>query len=391
VLDSQGNGIAVWNQWDSKRHSVWYSTYALGGEWTTPALVEKGELADTAEPRIVADASGSATVVWLQWEAGQNRLWTSTYVAPTGWSAPVRLENMTTGSVRYADVAINAQGTAAVVWCHEQTNQHEVYVARRVAGVWSQPFALDGGDYRTDRDASVAVGGSKIFVLWAQSDGTRYNVFNNYLSFTDTPSGPGYRIEFMDSGNAFQSTLVANEKDEALGVWTQENAAGTSVLFTNRDPNTGWFPQPTTLNPATVSETSNPRLVMDAQGNASAVWIQSDGTRRDIWANRFTAGKGWETAIRIEDNSAEPRDVDLVVDGQGHVMAAWVQSDGTYENIWANRYVPNKGWGTPAIIEKNDLGNAEAPALAADAQGNVVVMWHQLANSRYSVWQNRFE
>lgn len=30
-----------------------------------------------------------------------------------------------------------------------------------------------------------------------------------------------------------------------------------------------------------------PQIAMDSSGNALAVWHQSDGTRFNIWANRF--------------------------------------------------------------------------------------------------------
>ncbi len=32
---------------------------------------------------------------------------------------------------------------------------------------------------------------------------------------------------------------------------------------------------------------SNPQIAFDANGNALAVWEQSDGTRSNIWANRY--------------------------------------------------------------------------------------------------------
>ncbi len=36
-----------------------------------------------------------------------------------------------------------------------------------------------------------------------------------------------------------------------------------------------------------------PQVTVDVNGNAVAVWFQSDGTRNNIWANRFTPAGGW--------------------------------------------------------------------------------------------------
>jgi len=43
---------------------------------------------------------------------------------------------------------------------------------------------------------------------------------------------------------------------------------------------------------------------MDSTGNAIAVWGQSDGTRNNVWANRYVAGSGWGTAVLLENDNA---------------------------------------------------------------------------------------
>ena len=48
-----------------------------------------------------------------------------------------------------------------------------------------------------------------------------------------------------------------------------------------------------------------PKIAMDPQGNAIAVWAQGDSTGvLSIWANRYDVGSGsWGTATLIENNS----------------------------------------------------------------------------------------
>ena len=43
-------------------------------------------------------------------------------------------------------------------------------------------------------------------------------------------------------------------------------------------------------------EASSPQVAIDPGGNAVAVWEQSDGTRTNIWSNRYTPRDGWSTA-----------------------------------------------------------------------------------------------
>src|SRR5713226_5301863 len=83
-----------------------------------------------------------------------------------------------------------------------------------------------------------------------------------------------------------------------------------------------------------------PQIAVDAGGNATAVWTQFDGTRNNIWANRFSAGSGaWATAQLIETNDVGPAsDSEIVFDAGGNAIAVWEQFDGTRYNIWANLY-----------------------------------------------------
>jgi hypothetical protein len=69
------------------------------------------------------------------------------------------------------------------------------------------------------------------------------------------------------------------------------------------------------------------------------VWHQSDGTRYNIWANRYIPGTGWDTAGLIEtDNAGSALYPQIAFDTSGNAIAVWSQSDGTRDNIWADRY-----------------------------------------------------
>ena len=117
---------------------------------------------------------------------------------------------------------------------------------------------------------------------------------------------------------------------------------------------------------------SGPQIAIDANGNALAVWRQYDGTRYNIWVNRYTAGSGWGVAALIEtDNAGDALDPQIAIDANGNALAVWVQHDGTRENIWANRYTAGSGWGMAALIETDNTGDATEPQIAIDANGKI--------------------
>ena len=78
---------------------------------------------------------------------------------------------------------------------------------------------------------------------------------------------------------------------------------------------------------------------MDPQGNALAVWSQSNGTGTDIIdSNRFTASDGsWGPTERIDlDGGAQHPQI--AVHPRGNAIAVWEQSDTTRLNIWGAQF-----------------------------------------------------
>jgi len=130
---------------------------------------------------------------------------------------------------------------------------------------------------------------------------------------------------------------------------------------------------------------------VDSNGNAVAVWQQLDGTRNNIWANRYVAGVGWGTAELIEtDNAGDAYKPQVAVDSSGNTVAVWRQWDGTRYNIWSNRYIPGFGWGTATLIETDNAGDASSPQVAVDSSGNAVAVWKQYDGTRKNIWANRY-
>jgi ribosomal protein L28 len=133
-------------------------------------------------------------------------------------------------------------------------------------------------------------------------------------------------------------------------------------------------------------------VAVDPNGNAVAVWYQSDGTRTNIWANRFTPTASWGPAELIEtDGAANASWAQVALDPNGNAVAVWTQSDGTRDNIWANRFTPTAGWGAAELVEADNAGDAWEPQVAVDPNGNAVAVWYQSDGTRFNVWANRFE
>lgn len=75
----------------------------------------------------------------------------------------------------------------------------------------------------------------------------------------------------------------------------------------------------------------------DMNGRVTALWAQSTyyaSADYFIWANQYTPGVGWATAEPIEANAEWAEKPQLVVDSNGDATAIWLQSG----SVWANRF-----------------------------------------------------
>jgi uncharacterized protein YbdZ (MbtH family) len=247
--------------------------------------------------------------------------------------------------------------------------------------------ADDAGDARYAQIDSDANGNA--IVVWSQSDGTRSNIWaSTYLAGVGW--GSPELIESDNSGTATRPQIAFDPNGNALAVWTQSDGTRYNVWANRYQPGSGW-------GTAELIETDNaglayrPQIDIDASGNALAVWYQSDGTRHSIWSNRYTAGAGWGTAELIEsDNQADAYYPQVSFDANGNAMAVWHQIEGGNYNIWSNYYTVGSGWGSEKLVETNNAGEARNPQVSFDANGNALAVWYQSDGARNNIVSNRY-
>jgi hypothetical protein len=197
-------------------------------------------------------------------------------------------------------------------------------------------------------------------------------------------------IETDNTGDAFGGQVAFDAAGNALVVWTQFDGTRHNIWANRYSASTGLWGVAGPIETDTL-EASGPQVAFDATGNALVVWTQIDSTPYNIWANRYSASTGlWGVAAPIETNAGFDFVPRVAIDATGNALAVWTQFDGTNYSIWANRYSASTGlWGVATRIE-NLAGDAEAPQIAIDTTGNALVVWRQFNNTRGSIWANRY-
>lgn len=182
------------------------------------------------------------------------------------------------------------------------------------------------------------------------------------------------------------SPRVAFDADGfATAVWIQDLAMGGPTVFANRyTPGVGWG-TPAPIGTGTAQE-SGPQVAADAAGNAHALWHEHDGARLRAWTSLYTPAGGWGPAALLDNGDGNAFGSQLAVDAAGHAVAVWTQQT----NLMASRYVPGTGWSVPALLETSNVGPALSSRVAMNAAGVAQVVWVQSDGVRENIWTTRF-
>lgn len=390
VIDSNGNVTVVWQQSDGTRDNIWANRYTVGTGWGTAQLIETDNAGAAGGRQAVIDPNGNVTVAWSQSDGTRSNIWANRYIAGTGWGTAQLIETDNAGDAISPQLAVDINGNVTVVWRQSDGTRDNMWSNRYTPGTgWGTAVLIETDNEGGAYSPAMAVDSSgNVTVVWNQFDGTRNNNWANRYT-VGTGWGTATLIE-TDSGFAYSPQLVVDSSGNVTVVWVHYDGTRMNIWANRYTTGTGWSGVQL-IESSNFSADTPAKPVVDSSGNVTVVWRQTDGTRDNMWANRYTVGIGWGTAQLIEtDNAGSAIAAWLGIDSNGNVTVVWQQSDGSRDNLWANRYTVGIGWGTAQLIEQDNMGSSTMPQLAVDSIGNVTVVWKQFDGMRYNIWANRY-
>jgi hypothetical protein len=144
---------------------------------------------------------------------------------------------------------------------------------------------------------------------------------------------------------------------------------------------------PQAIETVGTGDAYNPKVAIDAKGNAMAVWSQYDGARFSIWANRYLATSGWCGATLISiDPHGDAFQPNVVMNTDGVALIAWEQRDNDRCSIWVNRFVPDVGWGSAALLKTVTTPAFLSPILAIDGRGDGLIVSTVYGQYASEIW-----
>ena len=146
-------------------------------------------------------------------------------------------------------------------------------------------------------------------------------------------------IDLSVAGQDAESPEVAlDPQGNAVAVWERFNGTNFIVQGAVRPAASGVWQTPLDLSVAGQSA-ELPKVALDPQGNAVAVWQRFNGTDEIIQGAVRPAGSGvWQAPIDLSVAGQDAFEPQVTVDPQGNAVAVWERSNGTNEIIQGAGY-----------------------------------------------------
>ncbi|MDQ8021661.1 MAG: LysM peptidoglycan-binding domain-containing protein [Moraxellaceae bacterium] len=385
-FDANGNGFAVWRQGGD----VFVRRYdRINNSWGPQIALDARSNAVYA-PSLSVDAQGDAIVAWVQSDGTASSVYASIYKSATGtWTAPSLLETSALAVSTTSDTVVTSvQGNRmAVGWLQTDGTRNDLHVARYDGTAWSAAQLVENSTQVAAQPSLAIDIQGNVLALWQQSDGTANSIYSSrFNAISNAWSNPAL-LESSSTATA-DPRVAIDGNNNAIAIWRQSSDLLARRYIAATD---SWTTQ--VIVDSRTSAVAAPALGIDWEGNAIAAWVQNDGTANSVYASRFNIATGaWSTATLLETSSQSVSSTanTLVVSTYGsNSVVGWLQHDGTRNNLYVARFA-NNAWEAPALAESSDLGGVAQPSIALDPQGNLTVLWQQTDGTASSVYARRY-
>jgi hypothetical protein len=179
---------------------------------------------------------------------------------------------------------------------------------------------------------------------------------------------------------------VLDGSGNAFAVWAQfHGSSGDPMLHASRYvPGTGWSAAQPLSTPGVY--TVNPKVVVDSNGNAMAVWTQGNTleTQRLV-AARYTPAGGWEDLVFVNDGHASVSRASVGFDAAGNAIAIWAEQQPEAPPNWSSiaiysaRFTPATGWEPAQFYASGSTRLPDQMAAAVSPGGSALLVYSTIS------------
>ena len=367
-----GTAHAIWIEQTGTTFQLMSSSRPRGGSWTTPVQVDTGSTTQDAQPSMAVDARGRVVAAWRDYlpQRTGSVIRTATLTG-TSWGPTQDLTPGTTHAFQ-PDVAVGADGTAAIAWTQRLGLDRTVLggARRTVGGSW------------TTSDPAVSPAASRATVA-VQPDGRAVVVFTDGrvrttdLSRSATWSAPGT----LSDADSTDVDVVADAAGQVTAVWSTT----TEVQSASRPAGGAWTATSVLAGP-TDGLAWQVDLGVGSSGEALAAWVVSgDGNRSSTLGTASRVRGTWATTMMTAPDAYNSSPTVGFGPG-GSSVVMWTGSTeqlSSTRTLYAVTRMPGEDWVAPTALAS---GAVSGPLAAIDAAGHGTLVWAETDALRSQVF-----
>jgi PKD domain len=189
------------------------------------------------------------------------------------------------------------------------------------------------------------------------------------------PAGGAFSAEqTLSSPSAFSMSpdVASDAQGDAIAVWLQFDGANARVQAAYR-PVGGSFGAPQTLSAAGY-EAREPRVAMNATGEAVIVWSLGSGLSEEAQASSAAPGGIFGATQDLTGFTEAASLPQIALDSRGDAIAVWEGWDGSNIRIQEASRPAGGSFGVPDFLSPAG-DNAGVPQIAFDSSGNALAVW----------------
>ncbi|HUD01124.1 MAG TPA: hypothetical protein VMR37_02240 [Rhabdochlamydiaceae bacterium] len=177
-------------------------------------------------------------------------------------------------------------------------------------------------------------------------------------------------------------TIIMNDAGDIAASW-KRSEKGKEVLYVADKP----FGQPWS-SPVALSgpgkDVEKVRMLMDAQGNITVVWISKAGKKYVAYVADKSTGKPWSAPLALPDPAQDIDNFKLSMDAKGNALVVWTVIEERIQVPYAMYKPVNQAWASPVRLTDGTNGCDDFKIKVNDI-GYFVVLWHEKQNKQYSI------
>lgn len=280
---------------------VFYQERASGGTWTSPQNISNSLHISTDESIIAVDALGSAHVLWSEGTTnpggGYPDIFYVRHSIGGGWSVPLNISQQSWNHSSAAEMAVEPGGVVHVVWGY--MGDFSLYYARRgLDGVWSTPARVS------------ETYGYNASQLTLDKEGNLHVVFGPDYERRYTRRDKNGRWSAVDFLYPLSQTPINNlasaiDQNGLSHVVFQEASGNYNTYYSQQTAQGHWTSPQRLMNDPQTNTFFGLRLAVDSNGQHHIIWSTA-------YLKIYSAGIEW-TAVADTSELTQPLTIPITM------------------------------------------------------------------------------